>query len=332
MKNQEIKYIDSIHIERLWNRFDIDWQLNADVNILVGENGMGKSTIFKSIVDVFTSIDNLSKGLTPLKNDKIKGINIKYGDNGQSVVFNFDNGQFGSTIVISNDQKQKMKYEPALVLDDDRKAICDYFYSEYKPDYINTFDVPQESKKTNGKDAIITDLDEVIDRLEKDFMAYRFRKLRNLIDNKEALKIENVFFSTINRLFKPTGKQLNREAEKLSFILEGNKKLHWSELSSGEKQLLIILLTVLCQDEKPSVLFMDEPEISLHLRWQYELIDIIRELNPKCQLIIVTHSPGMYGNGWGDKVVYIKNIKTDMRAISNDFEGFHAISVNQGKL
>jgi recombinational DNA repair ATPase RecF len=48
MNNQEVKYISSIHIEKLWNRFDVDWALNEDVNILVGENGTGKSTIFKS--------------------------------------------------------------------------------------------------------------------------------------------------------------------------------------------------------------------------------------------------------------------------------------------
>jgi ABC-type cobalamin/Fe3+-siderophores transport system ATPase subunit len=322
MDNNEFKYLEKIYIERLWNRFDINWTLNEDVNILVGENGMGKSTIFKAIVDLFNSIDNLSKGLVPLSIDKIKSLNIKYKDKEQSVVFDFDNGQFGSTVVISKDGKQKIKYEPALVLDDDSKATCEDFCTKYKPEYLNTFDVPQESKKTNGKDAIITDLDAVIDRLEKDFMAYRFEKLTISGEHKEALKTGNIFFSTINRLFKPTGKQLNSKAAKLSFILEDNKPIHWSELSSGEKQLLIILLTVLCQDEKPSVLLMDEPEISLHLRWQYELIDIIRALNPKCQLIIVTHSPGMYGNGWGDKVTYINHIKKDMSALTNDFDNW----------
>ena len=90
---------------------------------------------------------------------------------------------------------------------------------------------------------VITDLDEVIDRLEKDFMAYRFKKLRSLIDNKDALKTENTFFTTINRLFKPSGKKLNREDERLSFILDDNKKLNWWELSSGEKQLLITDVT-----------------------------------------------------------------------------------------
>ena len=39
------------------------------------------------------------------------------------------------------------------------------------------------------------------------------------------------------------------------------------QLSSGEKQMLIILLTVLVEDDQPYVLFMDEPEVSLHIEW-----------------------------------------------------------------
>ena len=111
----------------------------------MGDNGTGKSTIFKSVVDVFSSIDNLSKSLMPLKNDKIKGINIKYKDKEQSIGFNFDNGQYGSSIVISDNQKQVIKHEPTLVLDEQRKTICESFYTAYKPDYVNTFDVPKES-------------------------------------------------------------------------------------------------------------------------------------------------------------------------------------------
>ena len=55
------------------------------------------------------------------------------------------------------------------------------------------------------------------------------------------------------------------------------------QLSSGEKQILIILLTVLVEDNQPYVLFMDEPEVSLHLEWQKRLVDLCLELNPNVQ-------------------------------------------------
>ena len=43
--------------------------------------------------------------------------------------------------------------------------------------------------------------------------------------------------------------------------------------------MLVILLTVLVQDNQPFALFMDEPEISLHVEWQQRLISLIRSLN-----------------------------------------------------
>lgn len=60
-------------------------------------------------------------------------------------------------------------------------------------------------------------------------------------------------------------------------------------LSSGERHLLFILLHALSADN--SSLIIDEPEISMHVDWQRELIEAIREINPRCQLILATHSP-----------------------------------------
>ena len=79
-------------------------------------------------------------------------------------------------------------------------------------------------------------------------------------------------------------------------------------LSSGEKQLLVILLTALVQDNSPGTLFMDEPEISLHIEWQQRLISLIRSLNPNVQIILCTHSPAIIMDGWLDAVTEIADI------------------------
>ena len=80
------------------------------------------------------------------------------------------------------------------------------------------------------------------------------------------------------------------------------------QLSSGEKQMLVILLTVLIEDRQPYVLFMDEPEVSLHVDWQQRLIDIILELNPNVQIILSTHAPAVIMNGWMDNVSEVSDI------------------------
>ena len=72
--------------------------------------------------------------------------------------------------------------------------------------------------------------------------------------------------------------------------------------------MLLILLTVLLQDRKPYVLFMDEPEVSLHIEWQERLINTIRLINPNVQIILTTHSPAVIMNGWTDSVTEVSDI------------------------
>ena len=83
------------------------------------------------------------------------------------------------------------------------------------------------------------------------------------------------------------------------------------QLSSGEKQMLVILLTVLVENNLPYVLFMDEPEVSLHIEWQQRLIETILDLNPNVQIILTTHSPAVIMNGWFDRVTEVTDI-TDL--------------------
>ena len=72
--------------------------------------------------------------------------------------------------------------------------------------------------------------------------------------------------------------------------------------------MLAILLTVLVEDQQPYILFMDEPEVSLHIEWQKKLIDLIVELNPNVQVILTTHSPAVIMNGWVDSVTEVSDI------------------------
>ena len=69
------------------------------------------------------------------------------------------------------------------------------------------------------------------------------------------------FQDIVDDLFSETGKRIIRTENELRFTQIGEMLLPY-QLSSGEKQLLVILLTVLVEDNQPYVLFMDEPEVS----------------------------------------------------------------------
>ncbi|MEY8823118.1 AAA family ATPase [Klebsiella pneumoniae] len=96
---------------------------------------------------------------------------------------------------------------------------------------------------------------------------------------------------------------------------DSGEEIKYNLLSSGERQLLYILIKSANACLEDTVLLMDEPEISLHLTWQEKLITTIKSINDNCQLIIVTHSPAILMKGWMDSFVDIKNISKES---SND--------------
>ena len=118
---------------------------------------------------------------------------------------------------------------------------------------------------------------------------------------------KTTFQDIIDDLFADTGKKIIRSENEIRFSQIGETLIPY-QLSSGEKQILAILLTVLVEDNQPYVLFMDEPEVSLHIEWQKQLIDLILRLNPNVQIILTTHSPAMIMNGWVDKVTEVSDI------------------------
>jgi len=60
-------------------------------------------------------------------------------------------------------------------------------------------------------------------------------------------------------------------------------------LSSGEKHLVRILLESL--SAQGNCIIIDEPELSLHIDWQRELVSAMQTVNPQLQMVLATHSP-----------------------------------------
>ena len=142
-------------------------------------------------------------------------------------------------------------------------------------------------------------------RSELDWQLYLLQ--RRYLDYEPKRRFQDL----IDGLFAYTGKKMDRKSNDIVF-LQGDERLSPYKLSSGEKQMLVILLTVLVRDGSHCVLFMDEPEASLHVDWQQKLIGMIRELNPNLQLILTTHSPAVIMEGWLDAVTEVSEIATPL--------------------
>ena len=268
------QYIRRIEITHLWGEHDISWDLRPDVNILSGANGIGKSTIL-----------NL---LTALLRNAQKGT--------------FHSQLTGATV--------RLFFEPAEA-------------DSIRFDVIRSIDRPLLPGEALGKlsdQNVKTELDWQLYQLQRRYLDYQVNVSNRIIDYLqdttpearekalEAGRPRRTFQDTIDRLFRETGKRLDRGHNEIAFLLPSGKRLTPYQLSSGERQMLVILLTVLIQDGQACTLLMDEPEISLHVEWQQQLIACIRQLNPHAQIILATHSPAVIMDGWLDAVTEVSDI------------------------
>lgn len=139
----------------------------------------------------------------------------------------------------------------------------------------------------------------------------QFKKINDLIiefsqfeeDKKALYHSLQEFLDTINKFLSDSSKQLyfDKEKSEIKFSINNKEGIKIDEgrdinnLSSGEKQILI-LLTYIKYHANQSIFILDEPELSLHPKWQAEFLDAIEKLMPKdSQLIIATHSPEVIG-------------------------------------
>lgn len=266
-------YIEEIEIDSLWGgKKHIKWVLNRQVNILSGINGVGKSTIINKVV----------KGLS-------------------------QGGEFPSHLL----KGVRLKVYP-----EDAKWI--------RYDIIRSFDRPLMNIDSIAKVDLnlVTELDWQLFQLQRKYLDYQVNIGNRIIDVLQSGEPDATaraqaisepkkrFQDIIDDLFTETGKKIVRTENEIRFTQVGETLFPYN-LSSGEKQILAILLTVLVEDNLPYVLLMDEPEVSLHVEWQKRLIDLIMELNPNVQVILTTHSPAVIMNGWIDNVTEVTDITVD---------------------
>lgn len=139
-------------------------------------------------------------------------------------------------------------------------------------------------------------------------MSLRMSMIDCSVDEQMKLKARiSTFQEIVNGLFSLTHKKIEIEGSKFSVVSESGV-LPVGSLSSGEMQMLLILLRVFLLNEQEAVVLIDEPENSLDIDWQFELINLLVRLNPHAQYFITTHSPAIFGDGWGDKVWYMEQI------------------------
>ena len=269
--------INSLFIEQFKGFRDFYITFENDLNILVGENGTGKTTVLEIIYNVLSNnkdyfrYNNLTKiELDIVNNDIQKKILVINNDNIIEIVCNGE---------ILNDEdnlfnEQKVLYFPA-----------DINYINYSIDGPKKMDEEYKDIKLDSQ------------KLSKDLKQYLVNaKMLDFADkeeNKDGNRIEhlksiyNNFFD--DKIFENIDV---KNFEPIFKLKESEALISLDKLSLGEKQIFYKGCSLVQYSENKSlVILIDEPESSLHPEWQQKILDFYKNINPNNQYIFATHSP-----------------------------------------
>ncbi len=269
-------YISRIEIDSLWSgKKHIVWELDPRVNILSGINGQGKSTILNKVVK------GLSQG-GEFPSHMLKGVRLNVvPEDAKWIRYDMIRSLDSSLSQVFSDEEGALR-QVLPVIKGGGGSLLDFQLYHLQRKYLDY--------QVNIGNRIIAELQQ-----------------GNAEAAQKLSQKKSRFQDIVDDLFQDTGKRIVRTENEIRFTQIGELLTPYL-LSSGEKQMLIILLTVLVEDDQHYVLFMDEPEVSLHIEWQKRLIDLILELNPNVQIILTTHSPAVVMNGWVDAVTEVDDI------------------------
>ncbi|WP_066804703.1 AAA family ATPase [Moraxella oblonga] len=309
--------IQEVQIEGLFGKKDILWKLNPQVNVLVGENGSGKSKLLMIIHSSITKI--ISETITDLTFGSIIQLSNKkiyfYYKNKDEILEELTK-KFKEEWFKEGSNKNNLREEDFIHI---LEGITpQYRFYELTPD---NHKLPSTNKPENIYIDLITsnltnsNANHIIQKSNQEKTNALDMEIRETIYELNKIQsneiIERLVIS-LNSFFSQIDKQVSYKNNELIYTdIQLKKQLNYSDLSSGERQLIYILLRVALSNQdknKTAIILMDEPEISLHVNWQSQFIKQLTLLNPDAQFIIVTHSPAIIMNGWNDMYVTMEEI------------------------
>ena len=274
MKIKNLYIENEKRLKNLNINFENDEKI-LDVVVLAGVNGTGKTTVLEVIYDYFENFQN----------DKNK-INIELDLEEENYINqnNISKETYLNNLIkdsIKKEKTPKVIYVPAEINFQkvkfnllalykkrflnkiDSYIIADIpFYIQMR--IINTANKESEKKLGNVRDEIIAEINGIFDILDMD--------TRLIGMSTETTEILPIFTN-----------------------LSGDK-FDINELSSGEKQLFLRTLAIRMLNPENSIILIDEPELSLHPKWQQRIVDVYRKIGKNNQIIIATHSPHILGS------------------------------------
>ncbi len=152
----------------------------------------------------------------------------------------------------------------------------------------------------------------IYEKGNKDFLEYYIYKLISIYESQQFIdKKIKTFRNVCNKYLINKKLVYDEAAAKVKIIdKEDESLISFSELSSGEKQILSIFSELYLEETKKMIYIIDEPELSLSITWQKTILEDIYNSGKVALLIATTHSPFIFKNSLNSFAKDLNKFKT----------------------
>ena len=319
IKNLHIKEYNGL--ENLNINFESEGKV-LDLVVPAGINGSGKTRVLESIrywfemfrskavnvelfyeeneKEVLKSLMN-SEGLTEVEKEAQK--DIEFTDCLRNIKFyNYDyrhnkteNRNYNSKIISRS--FEKLKIFPKII---------------YVPTEINFEEIKKAQTNLKKEYSFINIVDSYEIKDIPSYIATRISKVANEEEDLTMGQVRKKVFAEINGIFEILEldvklSEISKDENSMPIFTDSSgKKFGINELSSGEKQLFLRTLAIKMLEPENSIIMIDEPELSLHPKWQQKIVDVYRKIGRNNQIILATHSPHILGSVEKENIVLLE--------------------------
>lgn len=308
--------IKKIEIKGYFGRGNFEWNLDPVVNILGGKNGSGKSSLFKLCYALLTN-EKIDSKTDNHFSAIFERVSLTLSNNWTII---WVKPEFRKEYILELGGPTPQLFRNIILLNEKgefqdqsnrNKFIKAFMVNSFEQDYISLITRMQDQKHLLGTEVAATPLDSLIDKeinlRNKNLSAavdkYMDESADEITTLNEYKKKHNMINTSLSHFMTEYDKKISSD---FVFSKKG-EKIPWQSLSTGEKQILLLLLMVSNTQQQSCIFLMDEPDLSMHIDWKEILVKELHELNPNMQIILSTHAPSVI-TGWHDKVKEVNQL------------------------
>ena len=323
IKNLHIKEYNGL--ENLDINFESEGKV-LDLIVLAGINGSGKTRVLESVLDFFYKIEMFYKSQNKIElfYEEIENESIKTAGNIDVFYNELKNGAKGAFLSPKYlEIKKILKKFPKII---------------YVPTEINFQKVQKAQTNFKKEYSFINIVDSYEIKDIPSYIATRISKVANEEENLTMGQVRKKVFAEINGIFEILEldiklSEISKDENSMPIFTDSSgKKFGINELSSGEKQLFLRTLAIKMLEPENSIIMIDEPELSLHPKWQQKIVDVYRKIGRNNQIILATHSPHILGSVEKENIILLEKNKNGIVEVKTGDEFGNSYGQTTGRI